>query len=529
MNKILLVVSVILLTSSFALAELGTNISILYGWNGTAFVPLKTSADGKLQTDMNFTQSIGLNPKINNSYTIGNTAYQWLNGYFINGTFSENLTTQTLTVRSGLNLPNDAITDAMLVNDITIATTNDATIGSGWASGGTTLYANGDVWMNGSLFITGNITTVDVQNFNVTGYMRPAVNNTYDLGGANLQWRNFYAVGGNVSGNINLATGGGNVGIGTTTASGAIGGEKVRVLDSGDVAILLESTGTGTPLGFWRANSGSPATVDFGTEGSEDLAIFTASGERVRIDTSGRIGINVTSPQHTLHVNGSANFTNRITPGQRNIVINPAAIYTTNGGVNLLITHDDPAITLADASAGENDFTIYNSNGVLGIRNETGTWSATDAYFAVIEGGNVGIGTTSPGSEYGFSPALTIQGSGSPGIVFNDTNGDEWSIGTSSSNLNIAAGSTERLRIDSTGNVGIGMTAPSAKLEINGTGNVLKVNGTTLLAISGGNVGIGSASGRRGRQIYLKLLRLVKQEPTSAPILLQIQHLGFYI
>src|SRR3989338_10778959 len=64
-------------TSAFAT----TNVSIFYGWNGSTFVPLLTDASGKLQTDINITTSVGMNPKVNNTYDLGSITKIWANIY----------------------------------------------------------------------------------------------------------------------------------------------------------------------------------------------------------------------------------------------------------------------------------------------------------------------------------------------------------------------------------------------------------------------------------------------------------------
>jgi len=58
-----------------------TNISILYGYNGTTYVPLLTDGAGHLQTVMNLTSSAGLNPITNNTYDLGATSLLWANVY----------------------------------------------------------------------------------------------------------------------------------------------------------------------------------------------------------------------------------------------------------------------------------------------------------------------------------------------------------------------------------------------------------------------------------------------------------------
>jgi len=50
-----------------------------------------------------------------------------------------------------------------------------------------------DLWINGSLFIFGNITSVDVSETSMNGSWFPAVDNLFNLGKTNLRWSTVYA------------------------------------------------------------------------------------------------------------------------------------------------------------------------------------------------------------------------------------------------------------------------------------------------------------------------------------------------
>jgi hypothetical protein len=131
--------------------------------------------------------------------------------------------------------------------------------------------------------------------------------------------------------------------------------------------------------------------------------------------------------------------------------------------------------------------------------------------FTVQNNGNVGIGTTSPGGK------LTIQHPSSPslgdGLRFvSDSN--YWDIQMSNAGPGIShlgffynSSSTPVVFFQNTGNVGIGTTQPSERLEINGTVKATKFigDGSGLTGVSGdwtagtggiyynaGNVGIGT-------------------------------------
>ncbi|MEK6887390.1 MAG: hypothetical protein AABX14_00420, partial [Candidatus Aenigmatarchaeota archaeon] len=62
-------------------ADASTNVTLLYGYNGTQWVPLRTLPDGTLDTTLNLSESVGLNPKANNTYDIGSAALLWANLY----------------------------------------------------------------------------------------------------------------------------------------------------------------------------------------------------------------------------------------------------------------------------------------------------------------------------------------------------------------------------------------------------------------------------------------------------------------
>jgi len=99
--------------------------------------------------------------------------------------------------------------------------------------------------------------------------------------------------------------------------------------------------------------------------------------------------------------------------------------------------------------------------------------STTDGGIDIDTSGNVGIG----GTTVTDSNLLNIQGSSATsniGLVFNDTNTSKiYGIQNGGSALKVFdyTTSTERLRIDSSGNVGIGTSAPTRLLTVQSSGN----------------------------------------------------------
>jgi hypothetical protein len=205
-----------------------------------------------------------------------------------------------------------------------------------------------------------------------------------------------------------------------------------------------------------------------GTPGSNDMPgrlVFstTADGaasptERLRISSAGNVGIGTASPDSTLHLDASGGAVLKL---QRT---------SSNASNRLAISHDGTDGTLDSSNA-----TLFRNNGAERMR--------------ITSAGLVGIGTTSPSTALHINtgssglPKLRLQHSGASNDVFEITGG---LTGVSNGGFGIydVDESAYRLAINSSGNVGIGTTSPSTKLEVNGTvtattfaGNIDAVDG----------------------------------------------------
>jgi hypothetical protein len=213
--------------------------------------------------------------------------------------------------------------------------------------------------------------------------------------------------------------------------------------------------------------------------GAITFATGTGIPERMRISSTGNVGIGTSSPNAKLEVNGhtkvsSVEATTAVIAGG---AIPFHANYASADGVAPALRLGSPSNT----TMGFWDFQPIGTNQAdLAIeRNDVERLRITSA-------GNVGIGTSSPSARLdvsGASGSITVAppGSGSSGTIYSTENG--MVIGTPSSATNkvfiVHTDGTERLRITSTGNVGIGTTSPDANLTVSGAASFAA--GTALL------------------------------------------------
>ena len=265
------------------------------------------------------------------------------------------------------------------------------------------------------------------------------------------------AVGGTaVGGGLNVDTDG-NVGIGTTTPS-----YKLDTLVGAGTQTIFRAGQIGVSNGFTVDSDGSSLTykmlhgqlnVDPRTTASTDVMTFggAISVESFYTAASTNFGLNIDTANTQKLVIKNEQGTNR----QAYIFSDAAGAENTVFGV----------VTSSDGGTNYSPAISANQAGTVGIGTAT---PASDGYTGLETTKNIRIATGAIGAD----PTLYFDHDN-----FSSNTNNFIRLHRTTESMTFGTAGNERLRIDSSGNVGIGTTNPSSKLHVDGTVTAL---GATL-------------------------------------------------
>ena len=247
------------------------------------------------------------------------------------------------------------------------------------------------------------------------------------------------------------------------------------------VAANVSVTGTGLP------------TVGIFSPSTNQLGFATNSVQQMVIDTNGNMGLSTASPGVKLDVSGAGTmgrFTSSTTDSSIAFANSNGgtSTYIGNGGTNAFYVSTNGAERMRIDSSGNVGIGISSPAAKLDVRTAAGTAvtqylytgsSAAAATLQFAQVGTVGWNTGITASSGNFQ--IGIDGGG---LGYNiNRNGvaidyHSW----------LTAGA-ERMRIDSSGNMGIGTSSPSTLLTVNGTATITTLNLTNALTLNGATSG----------------------------------------
>ena len=300
-----------------------------------------------------------------------------------------------------------------------------------------------------------------------------------------------------------VITSAGNVGIGTNAAAEKleVSGGHIKITNTGNTNLYINAN-----------NAGSDATIYFEEEdsvkakiqhdASNDSMLFT---DGALTDTmtlkSGRVGIGTTSPDTLLHLSNGGTTPATIRIERDDYSIEDTDVY---GGIEF--ESQDNSAASAAGIRGKILGVAEGATGDMALAFETaGSYGSSTERLRINSVGQVGIGTNSPSIDAGVEITKAAPNTGITTLrltnsvnnrgqridfvddnaaraftITHDNGGNNALIGTIISEpLLFVTNNTERVRILSGGNVGIGESVPTEKLHV--AGNIKMQASATVL------------------------------------------------
>ncbi len=179
---------------------------------------------------------------------------------------------------------------------------------------------------------------------------------------------------------------------------------------------------------------------------------------------SGWVGIGTTTPEANLQVLG-------------NWRLGPSASGTPPTGADNWLNANNGILYEGGGTDWTHHFSAYGVGDIARFGISAGAGLAPDTRVVITNSGSVGIGTATPSQKLDVDGTVLANG-----FALNNLNTKISSLITD--NIDLITNNAARVRVDPSGNVGIGTLAPSAKLDVVGNSEIngnLTVTGTTAI------------------------------------------------
>jgi hypothetical protein len=251
----------------------------------------------------------------------------------------------------------------------------------------------------------------------------------------------------------------------------SFGFDSIRVKENNTRIQFDDTSAAPFPTNNWQIRANSAASggasflgfVDQGANGNSDTGTVVfgveagAPANALKVSSTGRVGLRTATPVLDVHMNTTDT---------------PAIRFEQNNGGGF-------TAQTWDVAGNEANFFVRDVTGGsrLPFRIRPG---APTSSIDINASGQIGIGTASPGTKVDISLAngdflrITESGSGTPNRAFlgDVTNAGYLDLRGSDGNIRTLLNAGQTSYLNSTGgNVGIGTTAPTATLSVNGTAN----------------------------------------------------------
>jgi hypothetical protein len=345
-----------------------------------------------------------------------------------------------------LNADLDTVDGLFSATGTSVAMNLDGAVIDSSVIGGTTAAAGSFTTLSASTSITGTLATATQPNITSVGTLTGFTSTGIDD---------------NATSTAITIDSSENVGIGTTSPNA-----NLHISSAGGTELHLqeETAGAAAQIKFTNNNN----VFEIGADANPQIFFINTTGNQgsgLCIDTSHNVGIGTDSPNTLTHIAGAA--------GSAILRLENTDTFLSDGEIVGKIEFE----TQDSGGAGVNAYIQgvgVSTNGATRLDFGTGGSNSPSTRMTINSNGNVGIGTSSPADKLHvagavFSTSNTVLGTTTGAIFdYNDSkdSGRLLAYKSTGSNLlfytNPSSGSlTERMRIDSSGNVLVGKTSTS--------------------------------------------------------------------
>jgi hypothetical protein len=263
--------------------------------------------------------------------------------------------------------------------------------------------------------------------------------------------------------------------------------DGLTVDGTGAEVISVNSTANGSQIAFdsatsssdWSVGIANDATDDFliyqAGAGTGDIRLYTDGTERLTVLNGGNVGIGTSSPASATKLNIKQSAVSDIN-GLNGIRIDHSTGTAYSGfGLN----NDNTVITAGDAGGSANTNLLF----------KTASSGVEAEKLRIDSSGKVGIGTTSPSSALHVSGTDSVSGRlevtrSGVGMYVGSTGAAGYIQTPSAHPLLFYTNATERMQIDSSGNLLVGTTSSPDGTSAYGSGFVAENNSRKVLRLA---------------------------------------------
>ena len=265
----------------------------------------------------------------------------------------------------------------------------------------------------------------------------------------------------------------GNVGIGTTTTT-----NKLEIGGSGDSVMRLLASGQANGLEIGQLTADGSSKI-FAVN-NNSISVGTNNTERLRITSTGNVGIGTSSPNYLLQLHRAAAASSALQ------LTNTASGSAATDGFGLFLTN----ALLAEVWQFENADMRFGTNNTERMRLDSSgnlglgvTPSAWVTFNSIIQGQGYALAGFASGSNVQsalicnafFDGSNFIYRSSAAASEYLQISGQHQWFTAPSGTAGNAISFTQAMTLDASGNLGIGTSSPAAKFHVYGADNIAKI------------------------------------------------------